>query len=79
VRCAIFYSAMRPVVIVVLDPTRSMLALLPSSDNSAVQTSSSFKLRWSCLRWGRERGYVVFGGQKMSIPRPRCARVKAKK
>ena len=25
----------------------------------------------SCVRWGRQRGYVVFGGQKVPIPRPR--------
>lgn len=25
----------------------------------------------SCVRWGRQPGYVVFGGQKVSIPRPR--------
>ena len=25
----------------------------------------------SCVRWGRQPGYVVFGGQKVAIPRPR--------
>jgi putative transposase len=25
----------------------------------------------SCVRWGRQPGYVVFGGQRVSIPRPR--------
>lgn len=25
----------------------------------------------SCVRWGRQPGYVVFGGQKVPIPRPR--------
>ena len=25
----------------------------------------------SCVRWGRQPGYVVFGGQKVVIPRPR--------
>ena len=24
-----------------------------------------------CVRWGRQPGYVVFGGQRVSIPRPR--------
>ncbi len=26
----------------------------------------------SCVRWGRQPGYVVFGGQKVAIPRPRA-------
>ena len=46
-RSAILDSAMRPVVIVLLDPTSDDARASSKLRYSAVQTSSSFKLRWN--------------------------------
>jgi hypothetical protein len=32
-----------------------------------------------CVRWGKQSGYVVFGGQKIPLERPRCERARARK